>query len=694
MSEKEYLDNINAMYDKDRDLAEAFRNEYKNDPQADKNTLMARANAALGRHEGLQGVATGKNAFPLMQAFGLSDAGMRDLVDMRSPSNWTKMSTKALMDAAVKGGYVKSLPKDATEEEKQEQRNNFGNFLNVLATESADQERRNVVKDYENTKFTNDPVGWSQKVINDFLFRTYSKRAIEQALNGQGATGWGDMSWADRGTLVTDAGVDVAMGAGAATLGRAVAGNALRSGRNIVGSDIAAGLVGGSADVANRALNTEEGVRPYEYVTEPAAAAATNALFTPGALMQGINSGMAIMRGGRVGDVSRRTTMTRAADWLANKTGWDEAGLASLFKEMGSNGNFSNSPMSAATRKKVEKMKEIWDDGLSDSPGETYSLYDELQQLYESTGRQPVLVETGEGLEARFVPEELDLAPTGKMFLNALDDKIADLKGALKNTAGAEDAPALRRRIEYFENARDMFGNGLMDPEDALHRVDKPSPFEFSRKPSFVPGSGAEFVLRDATTERDLRIMKEYVAKAKERKIVDANGPMADVLSGLAEKYPEFGRFVDNMRTVRNGTGLASYASGPEFGIAYGNRYAYGSRFAPSGDVLRGAFSPRNGAMNMAGNVGTTGAEAVLTGLVKPAATFTGMERFNRPDNSYEAVSGRIERLRAEKPEATEAAINWKYDPRLPQEKQLNEKERNLVNQYRAMLLNEAMNGR
>lgn len=698
MSEQEYQDNLKSLFREDFDLANAFANEYHKDSLADKNTLITRAQAALGRHEGLQGVATASNVFPLMNAFDIPESGVRNLVDMRSPSNWTRMSTKALMDAAVKGGYVKPLAQDATEEQKQEQRQNFDNFLKLLGTASTDQERRNILRDYENTEFLKDPLGWSQKIINDFLFRTYSKRAKEQILKGDGASNWGQMSGQDMSTLGLDIGANSAFGAGAATLGKLAAGNALRSGTNIVGSDIAAGVLGGLTDVGNRAMNTDEGIRPYEVVTEPVVAGVSNALFTPGAVRQGISSGMAMMRGGKVGDMSRRSAMAKAADWLANKTGWDEAELAQLFKEMGANGDFATAPMSASTRKKITEMKEIWDDGLTDSPGETYSLWDELQALYEGSSRNPIIKETKDGVSPTFFSrEDLGRGPTKQEFMRALDKKIADIQGELKNSAGADEAPALKRKLKYFENARDMFGNNLMDPEDVLYKVDKPSPFMFERNPEFKPGSGTEFVLRDATVDQDLRLMREYARKAKEGKIVDATGPMADELSRLKEKYPEFGRFVDNMRTVHNGRGVTKYENGIGDGITEGNQYMYGGTFFPSRYVMHGFFGgnvPFGMSRQAAENLGKSTTEAILTGAVKPGVTFAGMERFSRPDNSFEAVSERMKKLRELKPEATEAALNWKFDNRIDPEKQLNEAERNLVNQYRAMLLNEAMNGR
>ena len=697
MTKEEYIKELEGM--EDPKLREEFAKQYHNDSMADKKVLLAKAQASLGMYEGLKAVADATTVSPLTYAFNESESGLRNLVDPNSPSNWMNMSTDALLKAAIKGGYVKDVPEFAPEWKKQEKREQFGKFLNMLARESTDQGRRNAVREYENTSLVKDPTGYAQKIINDFLFRTYTKRAKEQALKGEGASDWGQMSNQDLSTLGMDYGANVAFGAGAAGAGKLIAGQGLRSGANIVGSDLGAGLFGGAADVTNRAMNTDEGIRPYEVITEPLTAAATNALFTPGAVRQGISSGMSMMRGGKVGDVSRRNMMAKTADWLANKTGWDEAELARLFKEMGSNGDFATSPMSASTRKKIGEMKEIWDDGLHDSPGETYSLYDELQSLYEESARKPVFSETKDGVRTTlFSKDDLGLAPSKEDFMATLESKIADLKGALKNSAGAEEAPALKRKLKYFENARDMFGNNLMDPEDVLFKVDKPSPFKFERNPEFTPGNGTEFVLRDATADHDLKLMKEYTQKAKQGKIVDATGEMADELSRLKEKYPEFSRFVDNMHTVNNGRGMTVYENGVGSGLTEGNKYMYGGTFVPASNVLNAAFNPaKNGVKEAARNVGATGAEALLTGIAKPAVTFAGIERFNRPDNSMEALDARLKKIRdisENKNRAVEAALSWKYDPSIPEKDQLTAEERNIINQWRAKKLDEAMNGR
>ena len=276
--------------------------------------------------------------------------------------------------------------------------------------------------------------------------------------------------------------------------------------------------------------------------------------------------------------------------------------------------------MSPATRDKIYKMKEIWDDGLHDSPGETYSLYDELQQLYETSGRKPITVETKEGgLQTTFFsPEDLGEKPDMGKFMNDLDAHIADMKGALENSAGAEEAPALKRRIKYFENARDMFANGLMEPGEALHMVDRPSPFKFDRKPEFKAGGkgGAQFVLKEATTDRDVKLMREFVQKVKSGKIVDAEGTMADELARLKDKYPEFGRFVDNLNTVNLGhTAGTIYDNGTH---TFGNQVSTG-KFFPTRDILSGMWE------EPARNAARIGTEAVLTGAVKPAKNLKEM---------------------------------------------------------------------
>lgn len=669
MSEQEYLNTLKSLYDSDRELADAFLAEYRKDSLADKGTLLTKAKASLGRYEGVQGLATAKNVFPLTTAFGKSDTEVASLLNTRSPSNWTRLPAGELKDAAIRGGYVKPLTKYATEKQKQEQRDNFGKFLGILAKESTDLERRNVVKDYERTQFLKEPVGWTRKLINDILFRTYSKRAKEQALLGEGASDrWGrDLDMGDVSTLGTDMLANAAYGAGAGGLSSYVARRGLmgpaaglRTARNLFGSDVAAGVAGGTADVLNRAINTREGVMPYEFATEPAAGGIANALMAPGMLRSATSQALSFLRGGKTGGFSRRGAMQKTAEWVANRTGWDEAELARLFSELGASPDYATAPLSAETRKKIEKMREIWDDGLVESPGKTYSLFDELQLEYENHVTPAISGWNNKG-EAVSTKEIL---PSTEEFVGSLDKRIAELKGEYANAAGREEAPALKRKIEYFENARDMFGSGLLHPDEVLYRGE-PNKFVLENRPTFGAGSATPAELMDPHTPRDLNIMREFVMNANQGLPVNViDHPMADELMRLSTKYPEFGRYMQNMETRK----LKEEAP---------------SMWTVSKDWIYGDRVKKGNSMS----------EAVLSGVAKPAVVVKSKNFFDRPDESLEAVQKQVEELKARKPEATDAALNWKFNPRLEQSQQLTAEERNLLNRYKALQLNEAMNG-
>lgn len=81
-------------------------------------------------------------------------------------------------------------------------------------------------------------------------------------------------------------------------------------------------------------------------------------------------------------------------------------------------------------------------------------------------------------------------------------------------------------------------------------------------------------------------------------------------------------------------------------------------------------------------------------GVAKPGATGVVMERYDRPEDSETSITRDFEKLMAEKPEATRAALDWKFDPRLDANSQLDEFERGIVNKYRAMLTEKALQGR
>lgn len=697
MNEKAYLEKLEKL-DPSSKLGNAFANEYHKDSLATEEQLLARAKASLGSHEGLEAMATGKNASPLTQAFGISEEGVRRLIDPNSSSNWMNMSSSELLKAGINGGYIRDIPKDPSSAEREEQREQFGRFLKMLERESADQGRRNAVAEYENMQFSKDPIGWAQKGINDILFRTYSKRALEQALNGEGASSWGDMSTQDRATLGTDILANAAYGAGAAGLSRAVAGNGLRTAGALYGSDAAAGVLGGTADVMNRSLNTRAGVMPYEYVTEPAVGGISNALMSPGAVRSMISGGLNFMRGGHVGDISKRNAMQRAGEWVASKTGWDEAELARTFRDNGIAPDPSNKWWSSDAKKKVKEMKEIWDDGLTDSPGETHSLFDELQYMYEQLQRIPE--EFGAELEEGMTYQ--DVQPSTQQFDNILKNYIGRLKGKLANSAGANEAPEIQREIKYFENARDIFANGLMNPHDVLTQM-HPSRMgtDFMREP-FTAGKprADEFKVRPADEIRDMELMEDYVNNAMHGDALDVDEALADRLAALREAYPAFDRYVSGIRTVRvpgYESKVGRYRSGD---VTYGNTVSYegtprNRAFVPTLEVINAAFNPKvAGVKGAARQVGSTVSDAVLTGVARPVMTVQSKKRFEHEDDSFEAVQRQYEELKSRKPVAAEAALNWKYDPRLDEKDQLNSEERNLVNKYRKMMQEEAMNGR
>lgn len=675
MNKQAYLEKLKELAKQDPSLAlfNAFANEYHKDSLATEEQLLARAKAYLGTHEGLEAVATGKNVSPLTQAFDVSEEGLRRVIDPKSSSNWMNMSSSALLKAGIKGGYIRDIPVKASPLAKEKQREEFGKFLGMLAKESNDQAHRNAVAEYENTKFTKDPIGWAQKGINDILFRTYSKRAMEQALNGEGAASWGDMSAQDRATLGTDILANTAYGAGGAGLSSAIAKRGimgpyagLRTAANLYGSDLAAGALGGTADVLNRSLNTRAGVMPYEYLTEPVAGGVANAVMTPGMLRSATSQALSFLGGGRTGDVSRRGAMQKVAEWVANRTGWDEAELARKFKELGGTPDYATAPLSSGTRQKIAKMKEIWDDGMTDSPGQFSSLFDELQYEYERNVTPAI---SGWNKKGEAVSTK-DILPTTEEFIGALDNKIAELKGEYAVAAGHEEAPALKRKIDYFENARDMFGTGLMNPHEVLYKTE-PAEFVFNNRPTYGAGSGKPVEFKDPHTSRDLNIMKDFVYNANTGLPVNViDHPMADEIMRLSTEYPEFGRYVQNMSTKKlkeEGPSLWSVTKD----------WTYGDR-------IKKGVSRKDVSLS----------EAALSGIVKPVAVVEGKEYFNRPDDSFEAVQRQYEELKSRKPVAAEAALNWKYDPKLDEKDQLNSEERNLVNKYRKMMQEEAMNGR
>lgn len=688
MTKEEYIEELEGI--KDPKLREEFAKQYHNDSMADKKALLAKAQAALGRYEGLKAVKDATTVSPLTYAFNESESGLRNLVDPNSPSNWMNMSSQALLDAAIAGGYVKSVPAFAPEWKKQEQRKNFGKFLGMLGREMADQGRRNAVSEYENSKWYVDP----RKILNSTLFHTYEKRAKEQALKGEGATTYGQLSNQDLATLGLDIGANTALGAGAAGASRALlaggVGNAaknygLRSAANVAGSDIGAGALGGLVSVGNRNLNTDEGVRGYEWLTEPAMTASLNLLATPSALRQGVREGAHLIGLGaeKINSLGKKNAL-KWVQKLADEK-YAEPALAAALRDLEEQAgrNLSNSIVKPETQAKIEDMYRIINDGTTRTAGKETSLLDDLQQLYDASakGRYGVVGElmsdAGEGA-----------LPNVGRFSAALDSKIAQIENKLKNGDLTDASKGLLgRELEYYKTFRELMDNGLVDPEKYLNYADVPEQLAFKEN-NLVAGPGDNipvFELGKKASKEDIELIKDYIRNVNEgRNLVYDDGLMRRI-ELLKEKYPEFKRYANSISTV------------PAYNAEEGMYRSVWPSLGRVDDPLIHFYDKPRASYEHSNNYLAAVApntEQILSDIAKPAVVQTRLAKMDKPDNSLEALEAKMEKLRARKPVAADAALNWKYDPNLEESMQLTAEERNLVNQYRAAKLEAAMNGR
>lgn len=628
MEEREFRENAAKVMKTDKPLYEAILDEYAADPYASWDILKNRAGVKLGR---VADVYAERRAPSLSDAFGLDSKAMLGLIDQDSDRSWLTLPSAELQKAAINAGYMKAPTGADDEATRQANREGFNKFLRVLATESSNRARAKAVQEYENTKFTDSPVEWAKKQVNDILFRTYSKRAREQALRGEGATSFGDMGAGDAATLGLDVMANSLYGAGAGGIAKGVARGGLRGGANLLGSDFAAGVLGGLTDAYNREAHTRAGILPYEWVTEPVVAGIANSVMAPGSLRQAAANVMGFMGGGKAGSISKRGVMKKTGDVLAAETGWPEANLASTLEDLAAAPKYGEAPMAKETAKKVQEMADIWNDGLTVAPGEEQSLFDGLQALYEASFK--------------------DGKPPSNLEFSNIVGQEADRLASAFETAGANEARQLRRETEYYLNTKKMLDNGIMDAEEMLLET---NPQKFPVK-NPVSGETAGMVFdMKGPGYRDEMVMRQYAGDVQGGRPIPAR---SEEIMDLSRRYPEFGQYVDyvDKRTVfRNGQPVM-----------------YGSTFLPPKNITNGEF-----------------ARGVLGGLeyaAKPAVTDIAMSRYMKEDDSPEAITMAFEKLMEEKPEATRAAYEWKFNPDLPGASQLTPAERELVDRYRTM---------
>ena len=666
MNDREFAEYIRPLVKKDPELAHALDSEYTADPKAPIDQLKARAEYSLGRASGRIAMADGKNVSGLADAFNVSEAMLRRIIDPNSKENWMTMPSSEIRKAAVRAGYMKELPNNATDAQKAENREGLNTFLKLLSAESVSQGRRNAVNEYENVKFSEHPIDWARKGINDLFFRTTSQRMKEQALRGQGPSGWGQMGLNDWGALGGDIGVNAMYGAGAAGMGRALASRApmgIRSARDILMAPAIAGALGGAGDALNRDINTENGARWYEYPSEAVIGAMSNVVAEPRVIRGAVRGASSVLRGSKVGGHSGREAIGKGQQFADELTGQTEAQLREIIDDL-QTPNPTNRPVSDGTRKKIEKMGEILDDGMYLAPKEEASLFDQAQALFEKGAYD---------IDGNPRPAKLRDAS----FTANIDETIANLEGSLKENAGASDVPALKRQLDYWKNLKEMRANGLID-YDKYFFEKNPEQFTFANTPK---EGMPEFTLRDVGSESDRRDIANILYLWKNGSPIEEIKTLAidpKRYSDLLARYPELSKYLASQRkaSVPMVSGL-----GDRFDVKYD------SKFVPDIEMWKANFTQPRVARQ-------TATEAALMGVAKPAATGVVMERYDRPEDSESSITREFEQLMARKPGATSAALNWKFDPSLDANDQLDEYERGIVNKYRAMLTEKALSGR
>jgi hypothetical protein len=706
MTQDEILDALKK--ETNMDEANRMYELWKEDPTRNLETLKKLAGVGFGNKVEAY---TGKGRRPVTEAFGISEDQYRLLIDPNSPINWMTIPSKELLKAAIAGGYVRDIPKNASEDEKVQQRGEYNDFLRMLSDESNLQGHRNAIREYEKTKFTEDPLGWAQVGLNNTLFRTYQKRAKEQALKGEGATSWGTMDAGDAGALTGDIGVNTMLGAGAGGISKALLGRGvgrfatapynnygLRTFGNVAGSDLSAGVLAGLGAVANRDMNTEDGARGYEYITEPALTGAINTIATPAVLREGVGNvaNLIGVGGAKLDNLGKKSFMQKAQRYANEK--YAEPALASALKDMEANTarTIENSPVTAETQAQVNKMFDILNDGVSNSPGKATSLFDDLQTLYENSARKEV------GVRGERASWSNSVAPNEGRFRVALDGKIADLEGAIANSAGKEEAPALQRELSYYRNFRDLMDNGLVDADSYLMQTE--GKYLEAPHSNYVLDEGNTntlfFELGKRASKSDMAFMKDFVNNVRSGRNISLDNGIATRIRELGKKYPEFERFIDSQmlipsenksslwmslgksatdKTGRTYNEPLVHVTGGDAKRAYGGRqydqsvseairYPLHTSRMVLGDALRapGVFT-----RNVAGDV------------IKPGIVEARLMKYDKPDNSYETLEAQFNELRKRKPEAVDAAMSWKFDPKLPSDRQLTMEDRDLIDRFR-----------
>jgi hypothetical protein len=582
---------------------------------------------------------------PLTEAFGVGADKIGALLNPRSQYYWGNMPAKELLKVAMNAGYVKDLPGDASEGDKQQNREDFGKFLNYLAKSSTEFERRNVVRDYDReTAFTKNPSAWAAKM----LFTPTVERAKEQALKGQGPSTFGQMDARDLGTLGTDIMANAAFGAGGSLAGQSLAGRGLRSFLQHYGSVAGAGAIGGLGKAAAKDIGTDEGSQWYEYLTEPALGAVTNALGSEIALKLLGNK----LSQSTHGIKSMRPLNQKIENALSDTEMKAKDYMDELLKN--SNMNIKNGYIRPEDAKRIVQDMRLADEGLGIEPnvpdGETGRFIDELFAINKEGGY------------------------SWAQFQDMLDNAI----GTARNAA-AEGNPYYANKASYLEAIARLFRNGIAEPDKYLPRVhkyleargnaaNKAQDFlQLEKDAKFLnhldkEGMSYENVLRDNGYKLSPSTADEGpIIYSDENRLYDYL-KLRDLIKMKQKPNPWYGK-----TSINTKSGLKSQEARDLL-----------DKHQPIKDYFESMPQTKNEAALRAAGAGAY--DVIRAGLGDQA-----IKDRDKEDASPKTVERKFNELLKRKPKTVERVMNWHTDMYEEPSMQLTPEERQLIDQWRVI---------
>ena len=592
---------------------------------------------------------------PLTELFGVSADKVGAVLNPRSELYWGNMDSKQLLDMAKDAGYVRDLPGDATESEKQKERENFGKLLNYLSKASTDYERRNVVREYDNPQFLDNPIDYLQQKANSFLFSPTEQRMKELALKGEGPTGFSDMNVRDIGTLGTDIMANAAFGAGGSLIGRKLAGNALRNYLQHYGSVAGAGALGGLAKAYAKDIGTEEGSKWYEYPSEATIGALTNAIGSE-ILLKAIGQRM----GQATQNVKSVKGLSKRVENLAKSQEQEAAEYLDNLQDQLHFDKYSGYIRPEDAERIVKDMS-IVDDGLSNAynvpSGEASKYYDDLVRMIR---------DSGDDVES---------------FYKTLDNAIESARSLGKD--GGANAAYYNGKADYLDAARRLMQNGVVprgefyEPKQLLPEVVKNA-------------TGDNYMRRqgDIWTQAPQSLTESQKSEIADRSYADilrTNGYTLEPRTANEGPiiYSDANKRSDYLALAKLAEGVQNKWTRPT-----AKQFEHGLESQRTRDLLE-----RNPVVkNWYESMPASQKEAMLQdagagafGVIRAAMGDAAIKAADKPETDPKSVERRIEKIKKEKPSTFEKVMNWQTDMYEPADKQLTPEERQTIDQWRVI---------